>query len=414
MSRPQPQIPPKKTVLKLVLVLSMNTTMKRNLFPRADVLAYLAIHGPTGTLNLHQAMGARMKLYSFCNALNNLQAQRRVRNLQPLLAGTKAVWAVVPEDVPEPASPTSPAPLAGLHPGLLQAQGARRTAQRASARGAAPRRAAYLPALLPGASGPGAPVRHPSQRPLVPAGPGLRARRCPGLPARAQPLWRCAPAAPAGLRRRAGQRPPPPSARRMSRVAPNRFSRSFPANSPQPSEGNQPVASKKMKAPAFTVSVPQSRGDCALHIKKLGDVQRQFERSRAEMNDAIAHITERYQPVLELLDAQCQALAQGIQTWCEANRATLCENGGKTANLVTGEVSWRQRPPSVRVTGADSVIEFLKCMGLERFVRTKEEVNKDAILNEQDAVRGIAGISIVSGVEDFAIAPTAVDVEVQS
>lgn len=174
------------------------------------------------------------------------------------------------------------------------------------------------------------------------------------------------------------------------------------------------MASKKMKAPAFTVSVPQSRGDCALHIKKMGDVQRDFERMRAEMNDAIADITQRYQPNLELLDAQCQSLAKGIQTWCEANRATLCENGGKTANLVTGEVSWRQRPPSVRIAGADSVIETLRRMQLERFVRTKDEVNKDAILNEPDAVRGIAGISIVTGVEDFAVVPFAVDVEVAS
>ncbi|MDP3926181.1 MAG: host-nuclease inhibitor Gam family protein [Hydrogenophaga sp.] len=171
------------------------------------------------------------------------------------------------------------------------------------------------------------------------------------------------------------------------------------------------MASKKMKAPAAAVPVPQSRADCAADIKKLGDAQRDFERTRAEMNDAIATITQRYQPSLEALDAQCQALAKGIQTWCEANRATLCENG-KTANLVTGEVSWRQRPPSVRISGADSVIETLRRMQLERFVRTKDEVNKEAMLNEPDAVRGIAGISIVTGVEDFAVVPFAVDVEV--
>jgi phage host-nuclease inhibitor protein Gam len=171
------------------------------------------------------------------------------------------------------------------------------------------------------------------------------------------------------------------------------------------------MATKKMKALAATVSIPQSRADCAASIKTLGDAQRDFERQRAAMNDEIAEITKRYQPGLEALDAQCQSLAKGIQTWCEANRATLCENG-KTANLVTGEVSWRQRPPSVRISGADSVIETLRRMQLERFVRTKDEVNKDAILNEPDAVRGIAGISIVTGVEDFAIVPFAVDVEV--
>jgi len=33
------------------------------------------------------------------------------------------------------------------------------------------------------------------------------------------------------------------------------------------------------------------------------------------------------------------------------------------------------------------------------------------MLNEPDAVRGIAGVTIVSGVEDFAIAPFAVEIE---
>ena len=194
----------------------------------------------------------------------------------------------------------------------------------------------------------------------------------------------------------------------MSRAAANRFYLSILI------PRKNPMATKKMKVPAATVPVPQSRIDCAADIKKLGDAQREFERRRAAMNDEIAQITQRYQPHLELLDAQCQALAKGIQTWCEANRATLCEGGGKTANLVTGEVSWRQRPPSVRINGADSVMETLRRMGLERFVRSKDEINKDAILNEVDAVRGIAGISIVTGIEDFSIAPFAVDVEVQS
>lgn len=170
------------------------------------------------------------------------------------------------------------------------------------------------------------------------------------------------------------------------------------------------MATKKLKTPAVTVPVPQTRADCAADIKALGDLQRQFEVRRAAMNDEIAAITARYQPDLETLDARCQALAKGIQTWCEANRALIC-GSGKTANLITGEVSWRTRPPSVRITGADSVIETLQRMQLDRFVRAKLDVNKEAIQNEPDAVRGIAGISIVSGVEDFAITPFSVDVE---
>ena len=57
----------------------------------------------------------------------------------------------------------------------------------------------------------------------------------------------------------------------------------------------------------------------------------------------------------------------------------------------------------------DMVLETLRRMHLEQFIRVKQEVNKDAILADQDAVRGIAGITIVSGVEDFAIVPFEVE-----
>jgi phage host-nuclease inhibitor protein Gam len=167
----------------------------------------------------------------------------------------------------------------------------------------------------------------------------------------------------------------------------------------------------KLKTPAAVAAVPQNKTDCAAYIKNLGDVQRDFERQRAEMNDAIANITKAHQPALEALTTRLTNLQSGIHTWCEANRAVLCEGSSKTANLITGEVSWRQRPPSVGVRGADTVIETLQRMGLGRFVRTKEEINKEAMLNEPEAVRGIAGITIVSGVEDFSIAPFAVEVE---
>lgn len=154
--------------------------------------------------------------------------------------------------------------------------------------------------------------------------------------------------------------------------------------------------------------VPQDRNECAQHIRQIGELQRDFERLRSDMNDQIATITQAFQPLLADRQQRIEALQAGVQAWCEAHRVELCgeaDKRGKTANLVTGEVSWRLRPPSVAIRGADAVIETLLRMGLGRFVRTKYEPNKDAMLNEPDAVRGIAGISIVSGVEDFVIVP---------
>lgn len=169
------------------------------------------------------------------------------------------------------------------------------------------------------------------------------------------------------------------------------------------------MAAKRIKAKAFTYS-PQSKADCQADIKKLGDLQRELARETADLNDAIANLTKAAAPRFDALNESIQLLQAGVQTWCEANRKDLC-GSSKSANLITGEVAWRQRPPSVSIRGAETVIDNLKRLGLDRFVRVKEEPNKDAMLNEPDAVRGVAGITINTGVEDFSITPYEVSAE---
>lgn len=161
----------------------------------------------------------------------------------------------------------------------------------------------------------------------------------------------------------------------------------------------------RTKAPALTVNVPQSKEMAAQQLHQLGIVMREHTRLTTELNDQIAALTQDAQPRLEKLQTQAQRLQSGLQTWCEANRAMLLADGGKTANLITGEVSWRIRPPSVTVRGVEDVIAQLQSNQLNRFVREKFEINKEAILNDPEAVSAIKGLTVVSGVEDFIATP---------
>ncbi|MBS3954085.1 MAG: host-nuclease inhibitor Gam family protein [Methylomicrobium sp.] len=161
---------------------------------------------------------------------------------------------------------------------------------------------------------------------------------------------------------------------------------------------------KKHKAQAVGY-VCQDKEQTQLAIKLLGDTQRELTRIETELNDEIASITDRRKTQINALKTRIDSLLNGIQTWCEANRAELCKDGGKTANLITGEVSWRQRPPSVSIRAVDKVLETLKALKLDRFIRTKEEPNKEAMLADPKTVQGIAGVTINSGVEDFAVVP---------
>lgn len=159
----------------------------------------------------------------------------------------------------------------------------------------------------------------------------------------------------------------------------------------------------RIKAPAQ--DAPQTRDDVAALIRQIGDLQRDSAREQAAMNDGIAEVTQRHQPRLAQLTEQIEDLQAGVQTWCEAHRDELTGGKVKSANLVTGEVQWRQRPPSVRIRAQEVVIETLRRLGLDRFLRVKEEINKEAVLADPKAVEGIAGLAIVTGVEDFVIVP---------
>lgn len=167
------------------------------------------------------------------------------------------------------------------------------------------------------------------------------------------------------------------------------------------------MAKQKAKAIEF---VCQSKDQTMESIRALGDAQRELTRIETTMNDQIAEITAANKAEIDALKTRIESLTAGIHTWCEAHRAELCANGGKTANLITGEVAWRQRPPSVSIRAVDKVLDTLRALGLSRFIRSKEEPNKEAMLADPKAVSGIAGISIVTGVEDFTVQPFEVDV----
>ncbi|ELF7958728.1 host-nuclease inhibitor Gam family protein [Salmonella enterica] len=169
-------------------------------------------------------------------------------------------------------------------------------------------------------------------------------------------------------------------------------------------------STSRLKAAAASYT-PQSKEQVSADIKKIGDIQRELTRIETDANDQIAVIMGQNTPKIEALRAELDVLQKGVQTWCEANRSSITKGDSKTANLITGEVAWRKNPDSVSIKGVKLVLETLKKLKLDRFIRRKEEVNKDAILADKKAVENIKGISIVSGKEVFSITPFEQEIE---
>jgi phage host-nuclease inhibitor protein Gam len=173
------------------------------------------------------------------------------------------------------------------------------------------------------------------------------------------------------------------------------------------------MAVKKQRVKSRAVDdAPQSKDHVIEHIALIGAKQRQRAMIEAVMNDELAAIREKYESEALPLADEITSLSAGVQSWCEAHRDEITQNRKvKTYVFASGEVKWRTRPPSVSLKKIDDVIESLKSLGLDRFIRKKEEVNKEAILAEPDVVKGVRGISIKKDEEDFVIEPFATELE---
>lgn len=166
-----------------------------------------------------------------------------------------------------------------------------------------------------------------------------------------------------------------------------------------------PPKKTRLKTPAAVVTIPQNQDEANAAIRAIGSAQRDLIRIETAMNDELARIKERFEAEAAPLKARIESATNALQVWSEANRAALTRDGKvKTAQLPAGELGWRTRPPSCTVRGADAVLATLKRLGLTRFIRTKEEINKEACLNEADIARAVPGISIAQG-EDFFVQP---------
>ncbi|EJU5698802.1 host-nuclease inhibitor Gam family protein [Salmonella enterica] len=168
---------------------------------------------------------------------------------------------------------------------------------------------------------------------------------------------------------------------------------------------------KSPRIKSDAVASPQCRDDVNDAIARIGLAQRERARIQADMNDELAKIKLRFEEEARPFNAEIETLSRGVQAWCEAHRHELTRDGKvKFHNFAAGEIKWRMRPPRVSIRAVENVLETLKRLGLTRFIRVKEEPNKDAMLAEPDAVTGLAGIKLEQK-EDFVIVPFETELE---
>jgi len=160
------------------------------------------------------------------------------------------------------------------------------------------------------------------------------------------------------------------------------------------------------------IVVPQSREEAEYWIRQIGEHRREVVRIETAMNDKIAGIKAEHEETARPYREDIEALLTGLQAWAIAHRDDLTSGGKRqSAELATGVISWRALPPRVTIRKVESVIDALKKLGLKRFLRIREEVNKEAMLDEPDAARLVPGVTIGSAGENFNVEPFETELE---
>jgi len=152
--------------------------------------------------------------------------------------------------------------------------------------------------------------------------------------------------------------------------------------------------------------VPQNREDAIFAVGRIGVLRRAIAAQKALADEAIRLVGEKFEADTAAMLEELAEHERGVQTYCEANRLALTNDGKvKYHDFGNGRINWRSRPPKVSIRGVEAAIEAFRKLGLSAFIRTREELNKDAMLADPDKARLVNGVTISSEGEDFVIEP---------
>lgn len=169
---------------------------------------------------------------------------------------------------------------------------------------------------------------------------------------------------------------------------------------------------KKKSVKRTAVDVPKSLEEVTEFIGEIGKNQRKIDQIQIRANNQIERVKSQAIKNSLPFQEEIDRLFEGVYIFAERHRDTLTEEGKKkTAVFPTGEVSWRMTPPAVSLRDVERVKKLCKSLGLERFIRIKEEVDKKAMLKEPDVAAKIEGVTI-SQKEEFVVKPAETEIEI--
>lgn len=147
------------------------------------------------------------------------------------------------------------------------------------------------------------------------------------------------------------------------------------------------MATKKPAALAITSSDAATTA-----LARYGALERDIARVESDLAEEVARLREAADLALAPLQTELTATLLGLQAFAKRTRPTL-PAGQKTIRLSTGDLGWRIGNTAVSLkVKVGTILARIKALGEEhtkKYIRTKETLDRPALLRDRPAIDGI-------------------------
>jgi phage host-nuclease inhibitor protein Gam len=136
-----------------------------------------------------------------------------------------------------------------------------------------------------------------------------------------------------------------------------------------------------------TVIAPRTREEMEALVGEITTLKIQERTLKARLDAELTAVRESYEGhISDITEALAPKLARA-HAWAEAHPEAFT---GKSVEMLHGTIGWRLNTPSLKTLAGwtwDRVLEKLSAIAaLAGYVRTKREVNKQALLADRDQI----------------------------
>ncbi|CAO3352004.1 host-nuclease inhibitor Gam family protein [Azospirillum melinis] len=141
-------------------------------------------------------------------------------------------------------------------------------------------------------------------------------------------------------------------------------------------------------------------------VGRIGAAQVQLSRLKGSLDVAIAQANLAYENAAAPLRTAIEADTELLRGYFDANRVSLLTGGKKSVALSTGMIGVKKTAAKLVVADVDTLLKRLEeDRKLRRFIRTKSEVDRAALLADPKVAATIDGVSIEGGEDAFFVKP---------